>query len=582
MVWKYASNRLTNVITDYEIHVANLVDEQGNPEDIWSKGLKNDADERNKFIQENTKCITGRVTRTDDINTNDYKITFNDGKPVKATHIWVQVYGVRNTSSKNKEHICITECEIYKTTCEHTETTVQTVDKKQITSCTNCNAVIEEVDVCTVITDKNISNLPATLMGGGVYKPGDKATLVASAVPGYNFLGWYLGEAETEVKVSGKYTCTVEVTEDTEYIAKYEPVAETVTLTIGNSDVVACTDSNGEEITISEEGTVSVKPGTTVTLQADTANFIGWQNVNKVYVSRDESAAYTFVVTEDTTLTPVYNTATETGKVHVVFTNYYGQEVDSVDLSSADAESFSNYPSVPTRYGYTNGSWFKGEETLAKAIASISEGNVLVIAPKYEEITTTYNVNVTNGTADKESYILSDIVRVTATPGENTANTKFSHWENAKGDILSYNESYAFYMVAPEEGTTVNLKAVYVTENDKVAKVGVTEILDMTETGDRMSFVSLSTVPEGYTIHKAGVIVALSEKTGGLTDKTADYIMADTFTGKSYRYTLNIKKGTTAKNVVVRSYLVYGDGENVYTVYGDEKPVTISAKTVNQ
>ena len=146
---------------------------------------------------------------------------------------------------------------------------------------------------------------------------------------------------------------------------------------------------------------------------------------------------------------------------------------------------------------------------------------------------------------------------------------KFSHWEDADNNILSYNEKYVFYV-----SEDLTIKAVYVETETKVDAKGTTGIVTFgKKPNNKLSFVSMSTVPEGCKINKAGIIatnkseVATSDK---FTDKSAMFVRGMSSDKKAVRYTWTKGNVQSGETWYVRAYLVYTDSNgNVHTVYGD-------------
>ena len=150
---------------------------------------------------------------------------------------------------------------------------------------------------------------------------------------------------------------------------------------------------------------------------------------------------------------------------------------------------------------------------------------------------------------------------------------KFSHWADGAGNILSYNEKYQFYAAK-----NITVTAVYVKDTDKVVAKGTTEIVDKFD--DKLVFVSMSTVPEGCTINKAGIIATNVESVGTSGDRfnadTAVYVRGNAWTGNAYRFTWYKSNVGSDETWYVKAYLVYTDAEgNVNTVYGDMVSLTM-------
>ena len=110
--------------------------------------------------------------------------------------------------------------------------------------------------------------------------------------------------------------------------------------------------------------------------------------------------------------------------------------------------------------------------------------------------------------------------------------------------------------------------------SEKVEEVGTTymESVVLDEENQRISFVSMSSVPENCTIDKAGVILTKDENVG-LDDmrfnmQTAQYVAGRSSNSRNFRYTATVSNAGTAP-WYARTYLVYTDGSERITVYGD-------------
>ena len=91
-----------------------------------------------------------------------------------------------------------------------------------------------------------------------------------------------------------------------------------------------------------------------------------------------------------------------------------------------------------------------------------------------------------------------------------------------------------------------------------------------------MTFVSMSSVPEGCTIEKAGIIATtdasiadLENDGAAFTDKSARFVRGDVWSGSSYRYSWTVSGLGDGITIYVRAYLVYTDEDgNSHTEYG--------------
>ena len=390
---------------------------------------------------------------------------------------------------------------------------------------------------------------------------GDSITVTVTAVQGYTFDGWYIGDD----KVSSELSYTFVIGEDTELVARY----------IANGSVQLTIDCSSE-YTINGSAFIGqdIKDymlGTTVTVSTDDSNFAYWENDAHKVLSR--SSSYTFAVTNKQTIRAVFNSVVS-GKVRLIFESLTEQVMATTQLASGDTMEL---PAYPSRNGYDPVGWdlncdgvYDENDTLANAIALGLEtaDKVLTIKPLYTLRNNNYTVTVTGGTGGG-TYRQNDLVTVTADAPE--ADKKFSHWIDGSGKILGYRESYSFY--AEKD---IALTAVFVDDAESVEAVGTTAIINMSADpiNKKLTFVSMSTVPEGCTIDKAGVIAtsdaAVAASGDGFNADTAMFVRGDAWNGESYRFTWNKTKVEAGTIWYVRAYLVYTDAQgNQRTIYGE-------------
>ena len=437
--------------------------------------------------------------------------------------------------------------------------------------CTDCGKKSKYI-VAGYKYDVDGKDVSGDMTGLGSFAENEEVTLVAPAVTGYNFTGWYLHDASEEntKHYTGEALCTTRtysftVTEDTSLVAVYKPTGEASVTIDGGSNYTV----NGEEKPTSTK--IAFPIGSKVTVICNDANFEYWKNNAGMVVSRNKE--YTFTVTGKENLSAVINNVI-TNKVTILFESYYGQVMARDQLAS---DGNMTIPGVPTRYGYKAVGWdFNGDgvydadsDTLSAAITRgfASESKLARVTPVYQVKKQTYVITVTNGTGSC-NYLQNKVV--TAVANAAAAGQKFSHWKDASNKILSYNETYQFFAA---ENTTI--VAVYVPAETVIQAVGTTEIVDYykdTE-NNKLVFVSMSTVPKGCTIDKAGVIATKDSVVGnsgdGFNASTATYVLGNAWSDTSYRYTLSIGKVTAGTTWYVRAYLVYTDGDgNVHTIYG--------------
>ena len=197
--------------------------------------------------------------------------------------------------------------------------------------------------------------------------------------------------------------------------------------------------------------------------------------------------------------------------------------------------------------------------------AFAADNKLVTIMPVYELRAESFTITVENGSGSG-SYELNAIVTAKAEAAAD--GKKFSHWEDGTGKVLSYKESYKFYAAKNE-----TITAVFVADSAKVEAVGTTDIVEALKdtANSKLTFVSMSTVPEGCTIVKAGVIATenAAVANGTFTDATATFVRGNAWTGSAYRYSWTKGKVAEGTTWYVRAYLVYADAQgNTHTVYG--------------
>ncbi len=335
--------------------------------------------------------------------------------------------------------------------------------------------------------------------------------------------------------------------------------------------------NDGEPDYFTSENTTYYPLGAVITVCAIDDGYFGyWKNESNVIVSRETS--YSFVVTENVTISAVYNNKA-TNKVTVIFESYYGQVMARTQVTPDGAMAI-ELPGVPSRYGYIPLGWELYNDGIRDAVTAklqtaTFDDDILIVRPLYSVIPNTYTVNVIGGSGSG-SYISDTFLTVRANYPE--TGKKFAYWIDQSGTIVSYNTEYGFYVNAD-----CVLTAVYVDAGTSVEPVGLTKVIDIVhdEENGKFTFVSWSVVPDGCRIEAAGIVyttdatVAASESSF-TTDNDAVKLRTGSSDGTSYRYSWTVK---TSKVIYVRAYLAYTDSAgNVITVYGN---ITSNASLIN-
>ena len=209
-------------------------------------------------------------------------------------------------------------------------------------------------------------SIGATLTGNGVYADGDTATVTASNVEGYNFIGWYL---DNEC-VSSSNTYSFTVTNTVELTAKYEvipPEPQYYTVNVYNSYPDLGTVSGGGRYLEGTSVTITAtpKPG---------CSFITWI-YNGIDFSPNQSV--TFTVTQDVDFGAKFAT------------NYY-QQYFTMEALESGGKFILNFRRLPSgssiQVKYNNEAWItitSNSSLLNKDwTLDINNGNTLNIGDK--------------------------------------------------------------------------------------------------------------------------------------------------------------------------------------------------------
>ena len=450
------------------------------------------------------------------------------------------------------------------------------VDSNNDNICDTCGAKISFIITGRILTDTGAS-IEGEMTGLANYKNMEEVTLTVPVIAGYNFVGWYeyCGYspcyAGDNLCKSRTYTFTAEA--DRDLVAVYKPIGSAELTIDGGKSFTINGDSQTRKVT------VTYALGVPITVVCNDSDFEYWKNSAGMVVSRNKS--YTFTVTGRETISAVFNTIAE-NKATVVFESYYGQVIARNQYAAG--ATLAETPGLPFRYGYTALGWdYNGDGTydaetdtfeaaLTRGFAS--ENKLVTILPVYQLNETTYQITVENGTG-AGTYKQNEVVTVVANAAAD--GYKFSHWADNAGNILSYNEKYQFYAAK-----NITVTAVYVDYFEEVEAKGTTEIVDKyaDKANGKLTFVSMSTVPEGCTINKAGMILtddsSVASSEDGFNASTAKYALGNAWSGNAYRYTVNKKNVSVGDTWYVRAYLVYTDAEgNVNTVYGKIESLTM-------
>ena len=414
------------------------------------------------------------------------------------------------------------------------------------------------------------SNSPvANVTGGGsniTYAQGTKVT--ASAISGYNFVGWFVNDY-TGTPYSTDLTCVVKPTDDCTMIAVYEPI----------SGGVFALEVSASKFTVNGGATQrsylleKMPVGTQVTVVfKGSENFLYWVNESGKVVST--SKTYTFSMGSATTLKAVY-AEKEEHQAMVVFISHTQQVISSKGYTDTQEIQF---PEPPIKMGATFVRWSMTESEIRAAMATTTTG-IIVVEPVYEFSAGSYTVTV-NYPNDETATYTATVGKITTVTAKSIDGKVFKCWKN--GDtVLGYTE---ILKGAPRGDLT--LSAEYVdagTTVDRLPVIALTEI-SASQQGAKyaVSFTATRSVPDGYTVTEQGVLVSTDSRYGEAGALDAMKLDADgdePDNTKSLKATNTDATGVTVLNGIVsaadrtvygRAYMILRDssGAMVY-VYSD-------------
>lgn len=355
------------------------------------------------------------------------------------------------------------------------------------------------------------SNSPvANVTGGGsniTYAQG--TTVTASAISGYNFVGWFVNEY-TGTPYSTDLTCEVKPTDDWTMIAVYEPISGgKFWLTVTASEFTV----NGGAVQDSylyEQFAV----GASVTVNfTGSENFLYWVNASNKVVSTEKS--YTFIMGSETTLKAVYGKARQ-NQATVVFISHSDQIISSKAYTTSDTIQF---PVPPIKMGCTFTGWSMTEAEIRAAMASNS--GIIQVRALYTEPSIACKVTVVYPEGTDNQVVNAVVGKAIDVTAKDIEGKTFSYWTDDKGTVLGYTKTLK---LAPSGDMTV--KAVY-GENAEVKPVITMSEVSATTANESyvVTFMATRAVPDGYKVVKQGILWSRDAVCG--EDGAAAYMQFD-------------------------------------------------------
>lgn len=350
----------------------------------------------------------------------------------------------------------------------------------------------------------------ANVAGGGsdiTYAQG--TTVTASAISGYNFVGWFVNEY-TGTPYSTDLTCKVKPTDDWTMIAVYEPISGgKFWLTVTASEFTV----NGgavQESYLYEQ----FAGGASVTVNfTGSENFLYWVNASNKVVSTEKS--YTFIMGSETTLKAVYGKARQ-NQATVVFISHSDQIISSKAYTTNDTIQF---PVPPIKMGCTFTGWSMTEADIRAAMANNS--GIIQVRALYTEPSIACKVTVVYPEGTDNQVVNAVVGKAIDVTAKDIEGKTFSYWTDNAGNILGYTKTLK---LAPSGDMTV--KAVYDQAAEAKPVITMSEVSATTANESYVvTFMATRAVPNGYKVVKQGILWSRDAVCG--EDGAAAYMQFD-------------------------------------------------------
>lgn len=350
----------------------------------------------------------------------------------------------------------------------------------------------------------------ANVVGGGsdiTYAQG--TTVTASAISGYNFVGWFVNEY-TGTPYSTDLTCKVKPTDDWTMIAVYEPISGgkfwlTVTASKFTVNGGAVQDSYlYEQFAVGASVTVNF---------TGSENFLYWVNASNKVVSTEKS--YTFIMGSETTLKAVYGKARQ-NQATVVFISHSDQIISSKAYTTNDTIQF---PVPPIKMGCTFTGWSMTEADIRAAMANNS--GIIQVRALYTEPSIACKVTVVYPEGTDNQVVNAVVGKAIDVTAKDIEGKTFSYWTDNAGNILGYTKTLK---LAPSGDMTV--KAVYDQAAEAKPVITMSEVSATTANESYVvTFMATRAVPNGYKVVKQGILWSRDAVCG--EDGAAAYMQFD-------------------------------------------------------
>lgn len=390
------------------------------------------------------------------------------------------------------------------------------------------------------------SNIPNfNIKGDGSYQVGEILQVTAPFNNDYIFAGWKHSKEETSY-FSTASTLNLTITEDTNLVAYYTSAPTyTVNLEYDNAGGTVNTNESLDKIKYGAAITLSAKPKSGY-------KFDGWYSDGK-FVSQE--TIYTDTVLANKTIKAQF---TQNEVYTVTFADSYGVVYKTETVESGQSATA---PENVSRVGYLFDGWDRD-------YSSITQNTV--IHAKFKMAPAVYEITIENGrymdSKNPHVYSYGELVRVIANVAPR--NMKFSHWENEKGTIVSYDTTYSF---GATEST--QLKAVYAKEVEE-KPIALLNNINIDSTISKMSFIGQVIVPENYETIEFGLLLYKGEGlTEELTFATVGAAKGKSSVANAYGQFSKVAKMIAGQKATARIYLICRNKSDntLTTVYSDVK-----------
>ena len=322
--------------------------------------------------------------------------------------------------------------------------------------------------------------------------------------------------------------------------------------------------------------------GKQVKVTAQTTNdnaFVGWINGITGDILTTERT-YTFYTTGNDVLIAMFKVDLD-GMNTVTFRNDKSNQIIDIQYYSPDSDIV--FPEDPSFLGYEFAQWDHTEEEIRELLV---QGEDVTVRPIWEVKDVYVNITVNGGAVTKSAgvntdgkYLAYKSITVTANAAPN--GQMFSHWEDADGNIQSYDAEYKFYPYKDTE-----LTAMYVSNTslkldyDVLVNAGI----DSTTLGDSNTIFFSWSVPEKseFTFISAGVLFAdknnYSESTfvvGTLDRGVTQFVPAKKYQTSTGSHSITKTGVELGDEMIARAFVMYRDADGILRIaYSD----TITAK----